>query len=73
MGLLPSNVRLEQEHAEDLSGLLSWAEQVRYCGNTKGYSSTYLAMGFANVRAGTQKPHAHAPSQLPPISTRIVG
>ena len=22
-------------------------------GNTKGYSSTYLAMGFANVRAGT--------------------
>ena len=24
-------------------------------GNTKGYSSTYLAMGFANVRAGTQK------------------
>ena len=23
-------------------------------GNTKGYSSTYLAMGFANVRAGTQ-------------------
>ena len=25
--------------------------------NTKGYSSTYLAMGFANVRAGTQKRH----------------
>ena len=24
-------------------------------GNTKGYSSTHLAMGFANVRAGTQK------------------
>ena len=23
--------------------------------NTKGYSSTYLAMGCANVRAGTQK------------------
>jgi hypothetical protein len=23
--------------------------------NTKGYSSTYLAMGFADVRAGTQK------------------
>ena len=23
--------------------------------NTKGYSSTYLAMGFAGVRAGTQK------------------
>ena len=22
--------------------------------NTKGYSSTYLAMGFANVRAGTR-------------------
>ena len=22
--------------------------------NTKGYSRTYLAMGFANVRAGTQ-------------------
>ena len=28
--------------------------------NTKGYSSTYLAMGFANVRAGTQKRHALA-------------
>ena len=26
--------------------------------NTKGYSSTYLAMGFANVRAGTQKRRA---------------
>ena len=25
--------------------------------NTKGYSSTYLAIGFANVRAGTQKKH----------------
>ena len=28
------------------------------CGNTKRYSSTYLAMGFANVRAGTQKRRA---------------
>ena len=26
--------------------------------NTKGYSSTDLAMGFANVRAGTQKRRA---------------
>ena len=26
--------------------------------NTKGYSSTYLAIGFANVRAGTQKRRA---------------
>ena len=26
--------------------------------NTKGYSSTYLAMGFANVRAGTLKRRA---------------
>ena len=26
--------------------------------NTKGYPSTYLAMGFANVRAGTQKRRA---------------
>ena len=25
----------------------------RLRGNTKGYSSTYLAMGFAHVRAGT--------------------
>ena len=24
------------------------------CGNTKGYSSTYLAMGFANARVGTR-------------------
>ena len=28
-------------------------------GNTKGYSSTYLAMGFANVRAGTWYPPEH--------------
>ena len=28
-------------------------------GNTKGYSSTYLAMGFANVRAGTRYPPEH--------------
>ena len=27
--------------------------------NTKGYSSTYLAMGFANVRAGTWYPPEH--------------
>ena len=27
--------------------------------NTKGYSSTYLAMGFANVRAGTWHPPEH--------------
>ena len=27
--------------------------------NTKGYSSTYLAMGFANVRAGTWYPPKH--------------
>ena len=26
---------------------------VQACDNTKGYSGTYLAMGFANVRAGT--------------------
>ena len=27
--------------------------------NTKGYSSTYLAMRFANVRAGTWYPPEH--------------
>ena len=27
--------------------------------NTKGYSSTYLAMGCANVRAGTRYPPEH--------------
>ena len=27
--------------------------------NTKGYSSAYLAMGFANVRAGTRYPPEH--------------
>ena len=27
--------------------------------NTKGYSSTYLAMGFADVRAGTWYPPEH--------------
>ena len=31
------------------------AASVRTTRNTKGYSSTHLAMGFANVRAGTQK------------------
>ena len=31
----------------------------RLSGNTKGYSSTYLAMGFANVRAGTWYPPEH--------------
>ena len=36
--------------AHDHLGVLS----VGACGNTKGYSSTYLAMGFASVRAGTQ-------------------
>ena len=28
--------------------------RTKACGNTKGYSSTALAMGFANVRAGTR-------------------
>ena len=28
-------------------------------GNTNGYSSTYLAMGFAYVRAGTRYPPEH--------------
>ena len=28
--------------------------------NTKGYSSTYLAMGLANVRAGTRYPPEHS-------------
>ena len=27
--------------------------------NTKGHSSSYLAMGFANVRAGTRYPPEH--------------
>ena len=27
--------------------------------NTKGYSSTYLAMGFVNVRAGARYPPEH--------------
>ena len=33
--------------------------EVRKPVNTKGYSSTYLAMGFANVRAGTWYPPEH--------------
>ena len=37
--------------------------------NTKGYSSTYLAMGFAYVRAGTQK--RRAVSGYPPEHERI--
>ena len=35
-------------------GLLVLGEVVGPRGNTKGYSSTYLAMGFANIRAGTR-------------------
>ena len=33
----------------------SHARAHTHLSNTKGYSSTYLAIGFANVRAGTQK------------------
>ena len=36
------------------SVLLDWCAQPPCC-NTKGYSSTDLAMGFAHVRAGTPK------------------
>ena len=32
---------------------------VRRRAHTNGYSSTYLAMGFANVRAGTRYPPEH--------------
>ena len=32
----------------------SIARDAQWADNTKGYSSTYLAMGFANVRAGTR-------------------
>ena len=37
-------------------GLVTWKKYAPAAclSNTKGYSSTYLAMGFANVRAGTQ-------------------
>ena len=48
------------------AGSTAWLEEldVPRCppvegGNTKGYSSTYLAMGFANVRAGTRYPPEH--------------
>ena len=34
-------------------------ESRRSCGNTKGYSSTYLSMGLADVRAGTRYPSGH--------------
>ena len=37
----------------------SWKGPSRPPHNTKGYSSTYLAMGFANVRAGTWYPPEH--------------
>ena len=33
--------------------------------NAKGYSSTYLAMGFANVRAGTQKRRERGRAEAP--------
>ena len=36
--------------------------------NTKGYSSTYLAMGFANVRAGTRAGTHTAIAQRPVCS-----
>ena len=37
---------------------------VATCGNTNGCSSTYLDMGFANVRAGTQKRRGEHPFVL---------
>ena len=47
---------------EQISGAaaarLTWLGTSRAKSNTKGYSSTYLAMGFANGRAGTQKRRA---------------
>ena len=46
---LDHELRIARQHNAELN-----SEQ--RSGNTKGYSSTYLArMGFANVRAGTQK------------------
>ena len=40
--------------------MASWGYAPAAClHNTKGYSSTYLAMGFANVRAGTRYPPEH--------------
>ena len=52
--------RLEQAHViAALRAALGRAEREQAAArpprvrNTKGYSSTYLAMGFANVRAGT--------------------
>ena len=44
--LLPQRLGVEVEHER---------EERQACSNNKGYSSTYLAMGFADVRAGTQK------------------
>ena len=46
--------------------------------NTKGYSSTYLAMGFANVRAGTRVlmlvlVQARGTPLQAPIPRRVVG
>ena len=44
------------QHVQRLP-LAAWPARVRVAQlNTKGYSSTYLAMGFANVRAGTRSP-----------------
>ena len=36
-----------------LPALGVWYAPAACLSNTKGYSSTYLALGFANVRAGT--------------------
>ena len=43
----------------DAVDMLSRIQAVRPPGNTKGYSSTYLAIRFANVRAGTWFPPEH--------------
>ena len=40
-------------------GTTSLRRPARAARNTKGYSSTYLAIGFANVRADTWYPPEH--------------
>ena len=47
-------ILLAHRHQDRESRLEGLQLAVQRC-NTKGYSSTYLAMGFAKVRAGTQK------------------
>ena len=56
--LYTSSVRSKGLHAAEKFAPSSWLK-ARPASQYKRYSSTYLAIGFANVRAGTWYPPEH--------------